>query len=263
LRRRYGTGIEIGDGLALNWRRRQGVEIAKIRALADLQVTPEVRNSLAHTHPPPLVSTFLVGNDSKDSKLARIIDGGFHPQDAVLVVHLEPVVLDAVLDAPAFRTLFVIADELSAKLSRELAAEESHDVIRRKAGHGVVEQTRKDPLKAGPALPHQIGRHFAFIDNPVVATTGELLHHRKPWIDSARQSIEKPGPLAMAEPFAETLGELEVVDIKQGVFVTLVVDAALVELSGQGIERRRRCSGVRRIAVSGRVEVHGRRRPCD
>ena len=45
-----------------------------------------------------------------------------------------------------------------------------------------------------------------------------LFHHRKPWIDPAGKSIEKTGPLAMAEALNESLGELEIVHLKQGVF---------------------------------------------
>jgi hypothetical protein len=80
---------------------------------------------------------------AKDGKFLGAVDDSFHPEDhAELVVHLQPVLLNTMLD-PAARyaagKIGKIGDDLAFKIAAQFASKKVHDVLGAKAQCAMTE----------------------------------------------------------------------------------------------------------------------------
>src|SRR5881397_892401 len=81
---------------------REGVEIAAIGGLADLEIAPQVADPLAHGYPVTVHSALAVAREPHDAEVPGAVDDGLDAEHAPLVVHLDPVPADTVLEAAGF-----------------------------------------------------------------------------------------------------------------------------------------------------------------
>jgi hypothetical protein len=97
--------VELGDRLACGLDLRKGLEVPAIGGLSDLEVSPEVLDAFAHAHPAAALAATAIGFEAEDREVPRVIDDRLDPEDAPLVVHLDPVMAEAVLDPAAVGTV--------------------------------------------------------------------------------------------------------------------------------------------------------------
>ena len=94
---------------------RQGLQIAGIGAAAQLHAPAQVHDALAERVPAFHLAT-LPPHAAVDAKPRRIIEGGFHPQHAaLLVVHLDRVPFHSMLHAHPFHPSLVGAANFAVK----------------------------------------------------------------------------------------------------------------------------------------------------
>ena len=194
---RVGDGIEPGDAAALvamalaeaverGERMSRSVcggeafEVAAVGGFAHLEVAPEVLDAFAHAHPASVAASPAVPLEAQHPEVRRVVDHGFNAQHGPLVVHLDPVLADAVLDAaclgppqPARPLLALVEVALvhRAQLRRgrqELLAQEADDVVCGEHAQGVVEEVIELIQEPPAVLPHEVGGDFAGVDGPVV-----------------------------------------------------------------------------------------------
>jgi hypothetical protein len=101
---RTAEGVELCDGGRGGLDLGKGIEIAAVDGLTDLDVAPEVVDALTHAHPAATATSTPIVFEAKDPEVGRVVDHGFDPQDAPLVVELEPVLANAVLDTAPLGT---------------------------------------------------------------------------------------------------------------------------------------------------------------
>ncbi|MGH7856041.1 MAG: hypothetical protein ACREQY_01835, partial [Candidatus Binatia bacterium] len=157
----------------------QRVEVARVGLGADLAVAGQEGDALSHRHPRHDVPS-LAAHAPADAKLVGLIDHRLDPQHrALFVVHLDPVALHAVLDAPAgqasgeLRKVELVGDEIALEVAVELAAEEGHHVTRLEVERRVLQQAGEELLEVGSGAEQDVGRVLGLRRHPVV------LHRRQ------------------------------------------------------------------------------------
>jgi hypothetical protein len=112
---------------------RQGAEVAFVARAGDFVIAVEVGDPLVHGTPSHLAASLPL-DPAANLELARVVDDRLDPQDlAELVVHLQPVVLDPVLDPrPGPTVLLAVGQHLAVEAWVQAAAQERQDVLGRK-----------------------------------------------------------------------------------------------------------------------------------
>ena len=116
----------------------------------------------------------LAGAPTAHAESRRTIDDDFDAQHlGELVVHLDPVTLVAVFDAPALTLFFQIGEDFIDAGMRALAAQVAQDVLAGKVQGGMLEQT---PVQTGQSVrigEEDVQSEFRLVDDPVVRKSFE------------------------------------------------------------------------------------------
>jgi hypothetical protein len=89
LEARTAERVELFDGGSGGGDHGEGIEIATVDGLTDLDVPPEIVDSLSHGLPETTTTSTPIVLETKDPEVSRVVDHGLDPQDAPLVVELE------------------------------------------------------------------------------------------------------------------------------------------------------------------------------
>jgi len=120
--------VQLCDGGAGGLDLSQGIEVAAVGGLADLNVTPEIVEAFVHAHPAAVATATAIVLETKDPEVGRGVDHGLDPQDAPLVVELEPVLANAVFDTAPLGTSGMTGLQVSG-LGSTLETQEAHHVV--------------------------------------------------------------------------------------------------------------------------------------
>ena len=235
------------DGLAFLFYLCQGFQVPTIRLDAHLPEAPEVGHALAHRQPPPLAA-FLSLDDAKDLELARIVDRGLQAQHTPFIIHLEAIALHAVLDSPTFRSFLAVGRNVPLEVAMQLASQETHHIFRRKVQGGILQQIRQESRQAGSVTEHDVGRHLALVEDPVVAAEPTLLNGGQQGVDSPGKGIQDARPAAMGKVLTQGLCGGHIVDAQETVVVALITNSLAIHFLGQPL-----------VAVD--VHLHLKRKP--
>jgi len=119
-----------------------------------------------------------------DPKFFRVVDHSLHPQDPPsLLVHLDPVPLHAVLDAPPGQAAVepmveLIRHRLAFELAVPLAPQEAEDVPGREIQRAVLQQAGEELRQVLAALEHEIRRILGLGGHPVVRHRGQHVREK-------------------------------------------------------------------------------------
>ena len=185
----------------------QRVEVAGIGTARDIAVAEEVGDALAHGH--PLGDQFAATvNRPPHPKAFRVVDDCLDPKDhASFVVHLDPVVLDAVLDAyrrdPPMGEFEQVGHYLALKLPDQLSSQEAHDLLGAKA-LGAVAHESGIQLSEHGMRKHQVGGVLALRGDPVVPVSIQEVTQQG--IHGLSEALEDLRPVERGEAIGESLG---------------------------------------------------------
>jgi len=196
----------------------------------DFVIVVEVGDPLVHGTPIHLVASLAL-DPAANLKLTGVVDDRLDTQDlAKLVVHLQPVVLDPVLDAgPRPAVFLAIGQHLAVETRVQAAAQKAQDVLSGEVQTGMVEQTRVEVGQGGALLKEDIGAVFGLVDDPVIALALEpgLAQER---VDLTRPAIQDLDPAEPREAVGQGLGLERVVELGEGIVVLHEAAARVVEL---------------------------------
>lgn len=183
------------------------IEVARVGAMRDIAIANQIRDAFAHRY--PFGGRFaLTKNRTPHPKTVRVIDDRLDTDHAsCLVVHLQPVVLDAVLDAHTgdaqMPQIQQVCDQLALELPVQFASQEAHDL---------------------PGV-------FPLPDHPVVGVAFEQIAEDR--VDLAGIGFEDSRPVERGESIGERLRSADVFDVGEDVVDLGVADTVGVELSSQ------------------------------
>jgi len=214
---------------------REGFEIPLIGGSCDAFELVEIRNAFVHGTPHHAAAPVSFPQ-STDAKLTRIVDDGLNPQDlAELVVHFQPVVFHAMLDACSWITfLLAVGEDLSLEVAMQLAAEERQNVIRPEVHHRVIEKPPIEGGQFGPTAEDDVGAVLDLGSGPVVVAIFEpfLAQDR---VDLTSPAIELPNPRQAAELIGQLLGFIGIIQLGEGIVALAEPNPLLVHLAGEPV----------------------------
>jgi hypothetical protein len=151
--------------------------------VGDVSVAEEVPDALPHWHPLGHRSA-TTANRLAHPEVLRVVDDGFDPErHACLVVHLDPVLLDAMLDAnagdPFVREIQKTGAELALELPDGLPSQEAHHFPGAKALGAVAQQSWVQLLEVAPRGEQDVGRVLALGGDPVVGVAGQQVAQQR------------------------------------------------------------------------------------
>ena len=160
----------------------------------------QVGDPLAHRQP-ALRRLGLAFGRPEGFERPSIVDRGLDPEHAgLLVVHLDRVVAETMLDAPAFRAGLHVAHQIGleqrrhAAGGRDLAAEKAHHVGAEKPRQAVLHQPRIEPRKPRRIAEQNVAGRFALVGRPV-AVHRECPEHRVMGrVQALRNSVQQLRP---------------------------------------------------------------------
>src|SRR5271166_585337 len=218
----------------------QCLEVTVVGGARQVGPTWQVHHAFAQRHPRP-APLLSPGHQTPNAKPVRLIDGRLDPQDAaVLVVHLDRILVDPVFDPHAFGTSFVIR--------RRFAMERAVAAPAQKAQHvpaDEVLQRMPDKLRVSFAQPRRVAEHdvagvLRLPCRPVIRSepVGGAVWRRhtppaQPRHDGAGEAVQDSYPRARLQAIEQLLGAGEVVDAAETVVALLEADAFAGQLPGQ------------------------------
>jgi hypothetical protein len=222
----------LGVGIRGILDRGEGVKITPVCAERDLSIPMKKPHALGKGSPGFDASSIAFADETTDTEDGGMVDDGLDAKDrAELVIHLDPVSLDAMFDPdpPATDTAFI--ENLPLEEPVKLTTEESQDVLGGEAQRAVFHQFRIQAVEGFGGIENDIGSQFALIGNPVIGELPEKVLEEG--IGTPGKPIKNLHPVAFDEAVSKTLGSVEVIDGKERVFGTCVSDTVTVHLPGE------------------------------
>lgn len=214
---------------------RQGVEVTQVGGVGDAAVLVEIGHALVHGSPEHLgdpVSNSLTANP----KFTRLVDHRLDAQNqAELVVHFQPVVLDAMLDpGPGPAIAFAVGEHFAVEVVVQAASEKGQDVLGGEVHRGVIEKTVVEFRQFGAAGEQDVGAVFGLLDDPVV-TVGAEPRLTSQGIDLVSPTIQLADPTQVDEPVGELLGLGNVIELSKRVVGLGEAELAMGHLACQPV----------------------------
>ena len=232
-RRGFADLVEQLDQAVIEGDMGQAIEIPMIRFTSDLMVAIEIGHALVHGTPGHRLAA-LPRTRAADLELAGLVDDRLDTQhQAEFVVHLQPVVLDPVLDPGTGHALLLARGKyLAIETGMQPTTEESENVVGGEVEQGMVEQFGIKLAQGGTILEEQIGRELGLVDDPVVVALAEPTFAEQR-VEALGPAVEDVEPAQPRELVGQALGAGSIVDLGEGVVVLDEADAFREELPGQ------------------------------
>jgi len=206
-------------------------EVALVGRSSDLLESWEVDDALVHRQPAHRADS-LAGPHSSDPELIGTVDHRFDPQDlAVLVIHLDHVLVVSMLDPRALVPLFVVGDDFALVLLGQFPPEKGEDVLTGETKRRMASQSLVKRLECRPGSEDHVGRVLGLIANPVVVEIPEEALQER--IRFARKFVEDFDPLLSGKAVGNLLGFPFVFEPSKSIVGGSISDLAPVQLALQ------------------------------